>query len=119
MKSVWNDCLILLYGLARVGHDTVDDVTYAFRSGVYCLPGARQNGIPETPKPPSLYDLGASLKRLAHSAPSVKQACVDACAHTVLVDKTVTLREAELLRAIVISLGCPIPPFLTATLPSS
>ncbi|MEL6224353.1 MAG: M48 family metallopeptidase [Cyanobacteria bacterium J06627_8] len=112
VESAWNDCLTVLSGLAQVGHTTADEVNYAFRSGLYRLPNARQHGIPDTPLKPSLHEVGASLKQLAQASPCVKKAYVDACAHTVLVDKTVTLREAELLRAIVISLGCPIPPFL-------
>jgi len=46
--------------------------------------------------------------------PKLKQSIVDAAAHTVMVDQDVTLKEAELLRAIVITLDCPIPPFLDA-----
>lgn len=112
MGSVWDDCLKILAGLAQVGHSTPDTIAYAFRSGVYCLPESGKHPIPDPPEAPGLYDIGTSLKRLAQGSPKVKQAFVDACAHTVLVDNTVTFKEAELLRAIVISLDCPIPPFL-------
>ena len=119
LTSVWDDCLKILAGLAQVGHTSQKDVSYAFRSGVYCLPGAGKHTIPEHPRMPGLYDIGTSLKQLAQTAPKVKQSFVDACAHTVLVDNDVTLREAELLRAIVISLDCPIPPFLDASTKSN
>ncbi|WP_421656188.1 hypothetical protein [Leptothermofonsia sp. ETS-13] len=42
----------------------------------------------------------------------MKQVIVDACAHTVLLDNTVTIQETELMRAIAITLDCPLPPFL-------
>lgn len=45
-------------------------------------------------------------------SPKLKQSRVDACAHMVLVDQQGTDREAELLRAILIALGYPMPPFL-------
>ncbi|MGB0564915.1 MAG: transcriptional regulator, partial [Spirulinaceae cyanobacterium] len=64
--------------------------------------------------PCKLSQLGKSLRNLELATPKLKQAIVAACAHTVLEDQQVTLREAELLRAVVIALDCPIPPFLDA-----
>ncbi len=110
--SVWDDSLTILAGLAHVGHTTPETIAFAFRAGVYCLPESGRHPIPDIPHVPSLYDIGKGLKQLAQASPKIKKAFVSACAHTVLVDKTVTLREAELLRAVVISLDCPIPPFL-------
>ncbi|MEH1769298.1 hypothetical protein [Nostoc sp.] len=46
------------------------------------------------------------------ATPKLKQAIADACAHTVLLDNKVTPSEADLLRAIAMTLDCPIPPFL-------
>lgn len=115
VASVWADCLTILAGLARVGHTTPEQMTDAFRSGVYRLPGASRQSIPAMPTSTQLYEIGQSLNRLSQAAPKVKRSVVDACAHTVLLDKTVTMREAELLRTIVIALDCPIPPFLDAT----
>jgi hypothetical protein len=79
------------------------------------LPGAHQRELPQTLPKVTLTDLGQSLKRLEAAVPKLKQSIVDAAAHTVLVDQNVTLKEAELLRAIVITLDCPIPPFLEAS----
>lgn len=49
-------------------------------------------------------DLKKSIERLRRSCPKLKQAIIDACAHTVLVDNQVTPDEANLLRAIAITL---------------
>lgn len=113
--QIWSDCLILLSSLAQVGQTDADTIVYAFRSGVYRLPGAGQETLPDTPPACNLRMLKQSLDRLNRAAPKLKQAIVDACAHTVLLDNKVMVQEAELLRAIVILLDCPMPPFLNTS----
>ncbi|MDJ0702219.1 MAG: M48 family metallopeptidase [Leptolyngbyaceae cyanobacterium MO_188.B28] len=115
IEQIWLDCVTLLSALARIGQTSPDAIAYAFRSGLFCLPGAGSQDLPKEPRRCSLQEIGQSLNRLELAAPKLKQAVVDACAHTVLVDNEVTNREAELLRAIVIALNCPIPPFLEKT----
>ncbi|NJK99098.1 MAG: M48 family metalloprotease [Spirulinaceae cyanobacterium SM2_1_0] len=110
--AIWDDCTVVLTALAKVGHTSQQNITYAFRSGMFRLPGASKRGVPPEPPACNLRDVSRSLARLERAAPKLKQAVVDACAHTVLVDHHVTVREAELLRAIAIALGCPLPPFL-------
>jgi Zn-dependent protease with chaperone function len=115
IAPIWSDCLNLLSALARVGETRADAILYAFRSGVFRLPEATQQAIPEKPPACHLGELRTSLERLRGTAPKLKQAIVDACAHTVLLDNIVTVQEAELLRAIIITLDCPIPPFLNTS----
>ena len=112
LEAIWNDCQVVLTILARVGHKKTQDAFYAFKAGLSRLPGAHKRDLPKTLLKVNLYDLGQSLKRLDPAVPKLKQAIVDAAAHTVLLDHDVTPQEAELLRAIVITLDCPIPPFL-------
>ncbi|HEY9690061.1 MAG TPA: M48 family metallopeptidase, partial [Coleofasciculaceae cyanobacterium] len=112
IESIWPDCIALLAVLAAVGDDRPDAIAYAWRSGVFHLPGASKRTIPDTPPPARLYDAGKCLGDLRQTTPKLKQAILDACARTVLVDNQVTLKEAELLRAIAICLDCPAPPFL-------
>jgi Zn-dependent protease with chaperone function len=54
----------------------------------------------------------ASLDKLAQAAPAIKRRVVEACSATILADQQVTVREAELLRAICATLDCPMPPFI-------
>ncbi len=112
MKQILPDCITVLSALAAVGHDSPSAIAYGFRSGLFRLPGARHENLPKEPVDYTLTQVGQSLKCLEIATPKLKQAVVDACAYTVLLDRKVTLEEAELLRAIVISLNCPIPPFL-------
>jgi len=112
---LWKDCLTILSALAHVGHTTQDQIDYAFRSGLYRLPGVSSQEMPVGPVKADLQAISQSLKKLGQAAPKLKQAIIDACAHTVLVDNKVTIQEGELLRTLVIALDCPIPPFLEAT----
>ena len=54
--------------------------------------------------------VGRALSALAASTYPIREKVIDACAHSALADKAVTVREAELLRLISISLDCPLPP---------
>ena len=112
LDSAWDDCQIVLAILARIGHKKPDAAFYAFTSGLACLPGANKRELPKRLPMVKLNDLGQSLSKLEVAVPKLKQTIVEAAAHTVLLDNTVTPREAELLRAVVITLDCPIPPFL-------
>jgi hypothetical protein len=112
MDEIWSDCVILLATLATVGHDKPSTASYAFRAGLSRLPGASRQRIPDRLPSYNLQQLAKSLKRLDQATPKLKQAVVDACAHTALTDNMVTQAERELLRATVIALDCPFPPFL-------
>jgi Zn-dependent protease with chaperone function len=109
---VWGHSLNLIAALARVGHRTQDQIDYAFRSGFSYLPGAAKQDRPQTVPPLNLLELRQGLEQIRMVSPRVKQGVVDACVHTVMLDNQVTSQEADLLRAIVILLDCPIPPFL-------
>ncbi|MFW9259714.1 M48 family metallopeptidase [Nostoc sp. CALU 546] len=116
IEQIWPDSLLVLSVIARVGHSQPDahteDITYAFRSGVFRLPKAGEQEKPEIPLTCNFTELKKSIERLRLASPKLKQAIVDACAHTVLLDNKVTSSEADLLRAIAMTLDCPIPPFL-------
>ena len=84
--------------------------------------GGRLNGcsrtldLPEVQLRPfadlQLAALDAALDALEESAPAVKRQVLQAAVACVAADRTVTASEAELLRAISASLGCPMPPLL-------
>jgi Zn-dependent protease with chaperone function len=112
IEQVWTDGILVLSALARVGHAQADAAAYAFRCGVFRLPGAGRKEISDVLVEANLADVKKSIDRLRLASPKIKQAIVDACAHTVLVDNKVTPQEADLLRAIAMTLDCPIPPFL-------
>jgi len=54
------------------------------------------------------------LDRLARCPAGVRRNIIMAAGKTVVADGTVTVREAELLRAVAETLDCPLPPFVEA-----
>ncbi|MDZ8226652.1 M48 family metallopeptidase [Nostoc sp. ChiVER01] len=116
IEEIWPDSLLVLSVIARIGYSQPDasteDIAYAFRSGVFRLPKAGEQQKPDMPLNCNFTELKKSIDRLRLASPKLKQAIVDACAHTVLLDNKVTQSEADLLRAIAMTLDCPIPPFL-------
>ncbi|WP_158535103.1 M48 family metallopeptidase [Acaryochloris thomasi] len=117
MNSLWPDCVLLLSALAHVGHPTAELQFQALKSGLQRLPEASKQTLPTQVPDFTLASLELAIERLSQSVPRLKQVIVDACAYTVLVDSVITLTEAELLRAIVIALNCPLPPFLKVLRP--
>lgn len=60
----------------------------------------------------SLANFDAALELLNQSVPAIKRRIVVACAACILSNQQVTVREAELLRAICDTLDCPMPPLV-------
>lgn len=60
----------------------------------------------------SLAEFDAALQTLKQSVPAIKRRIVLACAACILANQQVTVREAELLRAICDTLDCPLPPLV-------
>ena len=56
--------------------------------------------------------LDAALARLEEAAPQPKRRILQAAVASITADRQVTAAEAELLRAVSASLGCPLPPLL-------
>jgi hypothetical protein len=119
LGPLWSDCLLVLSALASAGvpsdNPNPDQVAFIFHHGVLKLPGAAPERIPKAPPSWTQAGLKESLERLRNLTPKLQQALINACAHAVLLDNNVTLIEAELLRAVTITLDCPMPPFLVTT----
>ncbi|UCD74849.1 MAG: M48 family metallopeptidase [Phycisphaerales bacterium] len=103
-------CEVLLSTLAHVGHRDEAAAQTAFAQAAKHLP------LPQTKMKPTsecgLNTLDNALNALATVAPRPKRDLVNACAACVAADREVTVEEAELLRAVADSLGCPMPPLL-------
>ncbi|PSN13043.1 hypothetical protein C7293_17610 [filamentous cyanobacterium CCT1] len=112
LSDRWGDAVNLLALLARAGHTRPEDALYALKLGLSQLPGTQKQPSPNQLPSLGSADINTSLSRLEQLSPKLKQAVVDACAHTVLADNDVTPAEMGLLRAVVITLDCPAPPFL-------
>lgn len=107
------DGIKILSVLARAGHADAESAERAFRAGMVRLSTLKKGRIPLSKVGACGFEvLGKVLERLALASPVIKERIVDACARCVLADGEVTVKEAELLRAVTDTLDCPLPPFL-------
>ena len=67
-------------------------------------------GLPPEMLPADLTQLDSALDRFEQAAPMLKRQLIHACGLVVLADRQVQNQEAELLRAIADTIGCPVPP---------
>jgi len=61
-----------------------------------------------------LARIKSALERFGQASPSLKKHFLEACSLSVMADKGVSSREAELIRAIGDAIGVPVPPFVKA-----
>ena len=104
--------------LARTGQRDAQDVGKAFDAGFSRLKSAGAVRKELYSDKVSLKHADIALNLLVRAAPEIKQTIFDACCETVLFDKTVTIREAELLRMAASIMDIPVPPFLSRNIPS-
>ena len=102
---------LLLSTLAHTGHRDEASAREAFEQAkrLAALPQARFRQGEEC----GLEAVDAALTVLEEAAPRVKRQVLQAAAACIAADRKVTIAEAELLRAISASLGCPMPPLLS------
>jgi Zn-dependent protease with chaperone function/uncharacterized tellurite resistance protein B-like protein len=97
--------------LSLIAHATQGDSAASFDEGL------KELGIPLTLLDASTVNLNAvkeALSRLNQLAPMQKPRLVKALVQCALADGTLSLTDAELLRAICSTLDSPLPPFLEA-----
>ena len=102
---------LLLSTLAHTGHRDEAAAREAFEQAKrhVDLPQARFRRGEEC----GLEAVDAALTVLEEAAPRIKRQVLHAAAACIAADRKITSAEAELLRAISASLGCPMPPLLT------
>jgi hypothetical protein len=106
-------CVDLLSSLAHVGHSDPEQAGHAFEAGMRELFSESESAAKMTE--PSLVAIDGALDELVAAVPNLKRGVLAACIACVLADRQVTVTEAELLRAVADSLGCPVPPLLPST----
>ena len=110
LDRLGTECTQLLSLLAYAGHPNAEHARIAFE---HAAPGLALRDMHLLPiEQCGLNEIEAALDRLALTAPRVKRDLMMACATCVVADRAVTVTEAELLRAVAETLGCPMPPLL-------
>lgn len=110
LSALGEPCSVLLSTLARLGHQTEDQVAGAFSAGAARLGGVSVTLLGEDRS--GLRELERALDQLDQASFPLKQAVLEACTGVVTYDRQVTAVEADLYRAIADALGCPVPPLL-------
>jgi Zn-dependent protease with chaperone function len=103
---------VVLSLLAREGHGDEGAARAAFAAGMRSFGDATRTLLPAEQCQLRAFD--AALHSLSEVPPEAKRQLVSGCAACILADQQVTVREAELLRAICAVLGCPMPPLAPA-----
>ena len=116
IQELLPECTLLLSALAHLSSDDDTARQNAFTKGVQYLdaPGAKLQLLSRDQWDLSKVD--AALTRLAAYHDPLKRNVLMACSKAVMANETVAERDAELLRAIADSLGCPMPPFVEAVI---
>jgi hypothetical protein len=108
---------LILSTLAYLGHsDDRDAAEEAYRTVMGELEGELGAAAPAMTEPEKcqLDVIGSALDRCDAATPLVKKQILRACGESVMMDGEIRGDEAELLRAIADTIGCPIPPFVGA-----
>jgi len=73
----------------------------------------QEHGVAFRPSPTivPLPRIDAALDRFDRAVPMVKKQLIFVCAAAVFADGQVSSEEAELLRAVADTIGCPVPPY--------
>jgi Zn-dependent protease with chaperone function len=107
-QAVSDDIGVVLSTLARLGTTDEKIAATAFAQGVRELP-LLKDSLALQPAATDLDSLDRALDRLAVSSLPIKKRLLLAAAHVIGHDGTVTVEEGELLRAIAVTLDCPMP----------
>src|SRR5262245_28843055 len=98
--------------LAWEGQPESDQAAQAFDTGMRgYIGGDHAHRLPPREEC-SLAEFDEALQTLNQSVPAIKRRIVVACAACILANQQVSVREAELLRAICDTLDCPLPPLV-------
>jgi Zn-dependent protease with chaperone function len=111
-QKLANPVASVLALLAWEGHPEPDQAARAFDRGMRGYIGGDHTHRLPPREECSLAGFDAALQTLNQSVPAIKRRIVVACTACILADRQVTVREAELLRAICDTLDCPLPPLV-------
>src|SRR5262244_3518311 len=98
--------------LAWEGQPEPDQAARAFDTGMRGYIGGDHTHRLPPREECSLAEFDAALQTLNQSVPAIKRRIVVACTACILANQQVTVREAELLRAICDTLDCLLPPLV-------
>ncbi|HIM67804.1 MAG TPA: Zn-dependent protease with chaperone function [Verrucomicrobia bacterium] len=112
LKKLSHECSVLISSLACTAGSNDETIQTAYDAGASHLAATRLTQLPDVDC--GLQELDQALVTLDGVAINLKRKLIEAAAATVSADGYLQIQEAELLRAISDSLGCPMPPLAIA-----
>ncbi len=112
IRSISGEVSGLLTALARCGQREPEAARSAFESARLLL--GDEAGLIRMLPPGEcgVERIERALDEMARTSPSIKKTLIASATACVMWDRTVTMEEAELLRAFGDALDCPVPPFI-------
>jgi Zn-dependent protease with chaperone function len=101
--------------LAEQGNDDAEAIGHAYRDGIAEFGSWARDLQVEVKPGTTVAALDANLDVLSNLGSRGRQRLVYAISRTIAHDGRLSLKEAELLRAVCATLNCPLPPVLAAT----
>jgi len=111
------DVEIVMTALAMAGHGNNEAVLAAYSAGLSAINSWDASPSSSILQRPRFQALDGAMERIGRSVWSVRERIVNGCIECVFHDGKVTVEEAELLRALLEAVDCPIPPFFAAPHP--
>ena len=112
LKKLSHECSVLISSLACTAGSNDETIQTAYAAGASHLDATRLTQLPDVDC--GLQELDQALVTLDGVSINLKRKLIEAAAATVSADGYLQIQEAELLRAISDSLGCPMPPLAIA-----
>ena len=108
LRLIKREASLALSMLAHAGRDDIAGARDAFNHASRTIKGVEMTFLPPTEC--GLTRLDRALQKLSKLTPRDKQTFIEACAVCIHADRKVTEHEAELFRALAVTLGVPVPP---------
>lgn len=112
LKNLSHECSVLISSLACTAGSNDETIQTAYDAGASHLDATRLTKLPNVDC--GLQELDQALVTLDGVTIKLKRKLIEAAVATVSADGYLQIQEAELLRAISDSLGCPMPPLAIA-----
>ncbi len=112
LKNLSHECSVLISSLACTAGSNDETIQMAYDAGASHLDATRLTKLPNVDC--GLQELDQALVTLDEVTIKLKRKLIEAAVATVSADGYLQIQEAELLRAISDSLGCPMPPLAIA-----
>ena len=116
MDQFQEPALQLIAVLSRLGNADEAKAGQAFAAGAAALAAGAGTTLSQITGGKTddelLIQLDGILREAVLCAPAIKRRLVEAAVACVAADQTVSIEEAELLRAICAELDCPVPPIM-------